>query len=172
MPDLFFYLFSIFTILCAFGVVLNRNTVNAAICLLLSLFGVAALFTLLDAYLLAVLLVLVYAGAVVALFLFIVMLLDTQGGHNRPFKPVAIFASTAGFALLLSGALMLVTRGEWPAHAASVAAAPTGSVLKSYAELLFTTYLLPVQIMGFLLLIAMLGVIVLCKKFEGLEDVK
>jgi NADH-quinone oxidoreductase subunit J len=197
MPDLFFYLFAAFTVVCAFGVVLNRNTVNAAICLLLCLFGVAALFTLLDAYLLAVLLVLVYAGAVVALFLFIVMLLDTQGGHNRPFKPLAIFASAAGFALLLSGALMLVTRGEWPAHAASAAvAAPaqanalvaaqadalvaaqadalsaTGSVLKSYAELLFTTYLLPVQIMGFLLLIAMLGVIVLCKKFEGLEDVK
>ena len=179
MPDLFFYLFSVLTIGCAFGVVLNRNTVNAAICLLLCLFGVAALFTLLDAYLLAVLLVLVYAGAVVALFLFIVMLLDTQGGHNRPFKPLAIFASAAGFALLLSGALMLVTRGEWPARAASVASpaqanalVATGSVLKSYAELLFTTYLLPVQIMGFLLLIAMLGVIVLCKKFEGLEDVK
>jgi len=173
MPDLFFYLFAAFTVVCAFGVVLNRNTVNAAICLLLCLFGVAALFTLLDAYLLAVLLVLVYAGAVVALFLFIVMLLDTQGGHNRPFKPLALVASVTGFALLLSGALMLVTRGEWPAHAASAAgAAPTGSVLKSYAELLFTTYLLPVQIMGFLLLIAMLGVIVLCKKFEGLEDVK
>ncbi len=63
MPDLFFYLFAAFTTVCALGVVLNRNTVNAAICLLLSLFGVAALFTLLDAYLLAVLLVLVYAGA-------------------------------------------------------------------------------------------------------------
>jgi NADH-quinone oxidoreductase subunit J len=187
MPDLFFYFFAVFTIVCALGVVLNRNTVNAAICLLLSLFGVAALFVLLNAYLLAVLLVLVYAGAVVALFLFIVMLLDTQGGHNRPFKLMALVASATGFALLLNGALMLYNRGEFPAHAASVAApaqatalgatqadalSATGSVLKSYAELLFTTYLLPVQIMGFLLLIAMLGVIVLCKKFEGLEDVK
>ena len=173
MPDLFFYLFAAFTTVCAFGVVLNRNTVNAAICLLLSLVGVAALFTLLDAYLLAVLLVLVYAGAVVALFLFIVMLLDTQGGHNRPFRPVALLASLTGFALLLCGAAMFITRGQLPAHAVVAAdGAPTGSVLKSYAELLFTTYLLPVQIMGFLLLIAMLGVIVLCKKFEGLEDVK
>jgi NADH-quinone oxidoreductase subunit J len=181
MPDLFFYLFAAFTVVCAFGVVLNRNTVNAAICLLLSLFGVAALFTLLDAYLLAVLLVLVYAGAVVALFLFIVMLLDTQGGRNRPFKPLALFASVTGFTLLVTGAWMLFTHGKLTAHTASVVvAAPaqanalvaTGSVLKSYAELLFTTYLLPVQIMGFLLLIAMLGVIVLCKKFEGLEDVK
>ncbi|HXA13485.1 MAG TPA: NADH-quinone oxidoreductase subunit J [Opitutaceae bacterium] len=173
MPDFFFYLFAAFTAVCAFGVVLNRNTVNAAICLLLSLFGVAGLFTLLDAYLLAVLLVLVYAGAVVALFLFIVMLLDTQGGHNRPFKPVSLFASLAGFGLMLCGASMFIARGQLVAHAAAVTtAAPTGSVLKSYAELLFTTYLLPVQIMGFLLLIAMLGVIVLCKKFEGLEDVK
>ena len=197
MPDLFFYLFAAFTTVCAFGVVLNRNTVNAAICLLLCLFGVAGLFTLLNAYLLAVLLVLVYAGAVVALFLFIVMLLDTQGGHNRPFKPLALLASLTGFALLLSGALMLVNRDQLTAHStpaailapaqanALVAAqagalsatqadalSATGSVLKSYADLLFTTYLLPVQIMGFLLLIAMLGVIVLCKKFEGLEDVK
>jgi NADH-quinone oxidoreductase subunit J len=173
MPDLFFYLFAAFTTVCAFGVVLNRNTVNAAICLLLCIFGVAALFALLNALLLGVLLVLIYGGAVVALFVFIVMLLDTQGGHNRPFKPMALFASVASFALLVSGAWMLVTRGQLPAHAASAAvASPTGSVLKSYAELLFTTYLLPVQIMGFLLLIAMLGVIVLCKKFEGLEDVK
>ncbi|MGA3008402.1 MAG: NADH-quinone oxidoreductase subunit J [Opitutaceae bacterium] len=173
MPDLFFYLFAAFTTVCAFGVVFNRNTVNAALCMLLSLFGVAALFTLLDAYLLAALLVLVYAGAVVALFLFIVMLLDTRGGPNRPFKPLSLVASLAGFALLLSGALMFLTRGHWGGSAApSVGAEPAGSVLKSYAELLFTTYLLPVQIMGFLLLIAMLGVIVLCKKFEGLEDVK
>jgi NADH-quinone oxidoreductase subunit J len=48
----------------------------------------------------------------------------------------------------------------------------TGSVLKLYAYQLFTTYLLPVQILGFLLLIAMIGVIVLSKKFEGMEDVK
>jgi NADH-quinone oxidoreductase subunit J len=189
MPDLFFYFIAAFTTVCALGVVFNRNTVNAAICLLLSLVGVAVLFTLLNAYLLAVLLVLVYAGAVVALFLFIVMLLDTQGGHNRPFKPMALMASLTGFALLLTGAAMLLNHGRSTAPVALAAgAAPaqanalvatqadalsaTGSVLKSYAELLFTTYLLPVQIMGFLLLIAMLGVIVLCKKFEGLEDVK
>jgi NADH-quinone oxidoreductase subunit J len=119
-----------------------------------------------------VLLVLVYAGAVVALFLFIVMLLDTQGGHNRPFKIISLAASFGGLTLLLCGVSAIVTRGQLTTHAAPSAAAPVGSVLKSYAELLFTTYLLPVEIMGFLLLIAMLGVIVLCKKFEGLEDVK
>jgi hypothetical protein len=75
------------------GVVLNKNAVNAAMFLLLSLVGMAGLFVLLDAYLLAFLLMLVYAGAVVALFLFIVMLLDMHPGraqglqaddHHRP----------------------------------------------------------------------------------------
>jgi NADH-quinone oxidoreductase subunit J len=60
-------------------VVVNKNAVNAAMFLLLSLVGVAGLFVLLDAALLAFVLLLVYAGAVVALFLFIIMLLDTHG---------------------------------------------------------------------------------------------
>jgi len=172
MADILFYITAAFTVFCAFGVVFNRNTVNAALCLLLSLMGVAVLFALLNAYLLAMLLVLVYAGAVVALFLFIVMLLDTQGGHNRPFKIISLAAGFGGLTLLLCGVSAIVTRGQLTAHGAPPDSAPVGSVLKSYAELLFTTYLLPVEVMGFLLLIAMLGVIVLCKKFEGLEDVK
>ena len=55
---------------------------------------------------------------------------------------------------------------------APVSAAPVGTVLKDYAGQLFTTYLLPVQVIGFLLLIAMIGVIVLSKKHAGLEDIK
>ena len=73
MSDLLFYLFATFTVVCAAGVVFNRNTVASAMCLLLCLVGLAGLFVMLDAFLLAVLLILVYAGAVVALFLFIVM---------------------------------------------------------------------------------------------------
>ena len=172
MADYLFYVTAAFTVFCALGVVVNRNAVNSALCLLLSLVGVSVLFALLDAYLLAVLLVLVYAGAVVALFLFIIMLLDVRAEQRRPFKILSLIASLAGFALMLCGVSAIVTRGELAAHPAPSGAAPIGSVLKSYADLLFTTYLLPVEIMGFLLLIAMLGVIVLCKKFEGLEDVK
>ncbi len=172
MADLLFYITAAFTVFCALGVVFNRNAVNAALCLLLSLVGVAVLFALLNAYLLAVLLVLVYAGAVVALFLFIIMLLDVRADQKRPFKLVSLIASVAGLALMVGGIAMILRRGQLTASPAPAAAAPVGSLLKSYAELLFTTYLLPVEIIGFLLLIAMLGVIVLCKKFEGLEDVK
>jgi len=172
MADFLFYVFAFFTVACATGVVLNKNTVNAAMCLMLSLVGVAALFVLLDAYLLAALLVLVYAGAVVALFLFIVMLLDMQGGQKIPIRKMTAVASLVSLGLMVLGLRMLAERGHFGHTPPPASAAPVGSVLKNYAELLFTTYLLPVQVIGFLLLISMLGVIVLSKKFEGMEDIK
>ena len=74
MANLLFYLFTFLAVGGALLVVANRNAVNAAMFLLLSLVGVAGLFVLLDAALMAFVLLLVYAGAVVALFLFIIML--------------------------------------------------------------------------------------------------
>ncbi len=165
-----FYFFATFTVVCAAAVLFNRNTVNAAMCFLLSLVGLAGLFVLLEAYLLAVLLVFVYAGAVVALFLFIVMLLDVRGGNRPNFNKSTIFASAMGAALIAVGLLSLHAHGR---ITATLPAGPgVGASLKDYGYQLFTTYLLPVQIVGFLLLIAMLGVIVLSKRHEGLEDVK
>jgi NADH-quinone oxidoreductase subunit J len=79
MGSLLFNVFALLTLIAAVGVVVCRNAVNASLCLLLSLVGVAGLFVGLHAYLLAFLLLLVYAGAIVALFLFIVMLLDAKG---------------------------------------------------------------------------------------------
>ena len=168
MPDLLFYTFAFLTLVCAALVVVNKNAVNAAMFLLLSLVGVAGLFVLLDAALLAFVLLLVYAGAVVALFLFIIMLLDTTPGAMKPFKKTTIVASALGGALLVLGVLSL-TRRAVLATPVTDAIAPT---LKHYAEQLFTTYLLPVQVVGFLLLIAMLGVIVLSKKFKTEEEAK
>jgi NADH-quinone oxidoreductase subunit J len=168
-----FNLIAFFTVACAVGVVVNRNTVNAALCLMLCLMGVAGVFVMLDAYLLAALLVLVYAGAVVALFLFIIMLLDAQGGTRAPFRMATAVASGISLALMLVGVAALLARGTFAAEPLEAAVGPpVGSVLKEYAQLLFTTYLLPVQVIGFLLLIAMLGVIVLSKRFEGMEDIR
>jgi len=171
MADLFFYAFATFTVLCAVSVVLLKNTVSAALALLLCLVGVAGVFILLDAFLLAALMVFVYAGAVVALFLFIIMLLDAQGGERKPFKKTAYVSGAIAVALLV---LMTVSAYKHGAQTSGELGSivPVGSTLKNYGEQLFTTYLLPVQIVGFLLLIAMLGVIVLSKKFEGLEDIK
>ncbi len=168
--DLMFYILSTFTVACALAVVFSKNAVNAAMCFLLGLVGLSGLFVLLEAYLLAVLLVFVYAGAVVALFLFIVMLLDVRGGRRPDFSKSTIGAATAAAALLTVGIVSLHSRGQL---VGDLPAGPgVGAELKAYAHGLFTTYLLPVQIVGFMLLIAMLGVIVLSKRHEGMEDVK
>lgn len=161
MADTLFLILSVLTVATALLVVLNKNAVNAAMCLLLSLAGLAGLFVLLDAPLLAFVLILVYAGAVVALFLFIIMLLDTTPGSFKAFKPLTIAAAVIGAALLGLGIWTLTERAVLP-HAPESLPVPT---MKHYAEMLFTTYLLPVQVVGFLLLVAMLGVIVLSKKY-------
>lgn len=171
MANFLFYAFAIFTVVCAAGVVVNKNAVNGAMCLLLSLVGVAGLFVQLDAYLLAFLLLLVYAGAVVALFLFIIMLLDMRESASRAFSKVSMAAVVLSAALLMIGLSTFATRGRLPEAQPGLTSA-VGTDLKLYATQLFTTYLLPVQVMGFLLLIAMLGVIVLSKRWEGLDDIK
>ena len=169
MGSFLFVFFAVFTVICAVGTVVNKNAVNAAMCFLLCLVGVAGLFVQLDAYLLAFLLLLVYAGAVVALFLFIIMLLDVQGRQAVPFRSLATAASLVAGALLLAGLGSFVARGQLAAPDPNTNAG-VGAALKPYAYQLFTTYLLPVQVMGFLLLAAMLGVIVLSKKPHEPED--
>jgi len=170
MSSFIFNLLAVFTVVCAAAVVLSRNAVNGAMCLLLALVGVAGLFVALDAYLLAFLLLLVYAGAIVALFLFIIMLLDTKGDERRRVAKIPLAARIVATVLVLAGIASFCARGRLPAPDAPAVA--IGASLKLYAYQLFTTYLLPVEVMGFLLLVAMLGVIVLSKRFEGLEDIK
>jgi NADH-quinone oxidoreductase subunit J len=169
MDNLLFCFFAALTLGFALAMVFNKNTVNAVLCLLLSLLGVAGVFALLDALLLSVLLVFVYAGAVVALFLFIVMLLNLQDLPKKPYKKISLFAGMIAAALLGLGVWSFVTRGQF-------SAAPVAKVfhdgLKDYGAMLFTTYLLPVEVVGFLLLVAMLGVIVLSKKLVGREESK
>ncbi len=173
MTDLLFYTFATLAVVSALAVVFTKNAVVAALAFLLGLVGVAGLFLTLDAMLLAVLLVLVYAGAVVALFLFITMLLDMQGGNRKPFKRATIVASTLSGALLILGVFSFKAKVAYlNSPMPALAEGSYFTDLKLYGAKLFTTYLLPVQIVGFLLLIAMLGVIVLSKRFEGLEDIK
>jgi len=166
MADTLFLILSALTVACGLLVVLNKNAVNAAMFLLVSLVGMAGLFVLLDAALLAFVLLLVYAGAVVALFLFIIMLLDTTPGSFKSFNKISVAASVLGAALLGLGIMTMFKRGVLPQTAENVPV-PT---LQDYAAQLFTTYLLPVQIVGFMLLIAMLGVIVLSKRFDSKKE--
>lgn len=168
MEQIVFTLLSAFTLACALGVVLCKNAVNAAMCLLLCLAGIAGLFIQLHAFLLAFLLILVYAGAVVMLFLFIIMLLDMQGGQPWRFRGMQAAAAVVAAGILITGLDLVALRGGTAIGAPS-AAPGVGASLKFYAFQLFTTYLLPVEVMGFLLLVAMLGVIVLSRRLPAGE---
>ncbi|MCC6416313.1 MAG: NADH-quinone oxidoreductase subunit J [Opitutaceae bacterium] len=169
MLDPLFTFLAGFAVIFAVGAVVSRHAVNAALCFLLCLVGLSGIFALLEAYLLAVLLVLVYAGAVVALFLFIIMLLDPRRSAPSKFKGLSGLAAVLVAGLLIAGVVGFATRGQLPAPSLTDVPA-SGASLKAYGEALFTTYLLPVQVVGFLLLIAMLGVIVLSKKFTAEEE--
>jgi NADH-quinone oxidoreductase subunit J len=165
MAEFSFYFFALLTVLAAAGVVVNRNAVNAALSLLLSFVGMAALFVLLEAYFLAALQVLVYAGAVAVLFLFVIMLFDVKGGDPRkPYKKVAAASGLLALALLTTGFLSLAKHSQ--VSDAAFVTPGVGGDLKDYGNLLFTKYLLPVEMTGFLLFIAMLGVAVLSRKVE------
>lgn len=163
MIDVFFYIFSALTLACAFAVVFSRSPVNAAMFLILTFLGMASLFVTLEAYFLAVIQVLVYAGAVVVLFLFIIMLLDVKDETKTRVKPLTWVASVVGFAILIVGMVAITSSDNLKAQTDTLPEA-AGASLKNFGYELFTTYQLPMQVTGFLLLIAMIGVIVLSKR--------
>ncbi len=178
MPDFLFYLFAALTVLSALLVTVSRNAVNGAMFMILSFVGMAALFVLLEAYFLAALQVLVYAGAIMVLFLFIIMLLDADKGRTvRPNRLTTAAASIGG--LLLVCGLVYLTFGSGASPVAELPAItelpqnataeniPFTTAPRSFGYGLFTKYMLPFQVTGFLLLIAMIGVIVLSKKLDA-----
>jgi NADH-quinone oxidoreductase subunit J len=162
--DLLFYLFAGLTLVCGFLVVANpftRNPVTSAMFLVLSIISMAGLFVLLHAYFLAAVQVLVYAGAVIVLFLFVIMLLDLKEEERRRVRKFGIIASLIAVGALVAIMVTMIVRGvaqqTWPAPVLEGSTAGLGT-------LLFRQYLLPFEVVSVLLLVAMVGVILLSKK--------
>jgi NADH-quinone oxidoreductase subunit J len=152
-------------LMLAFGcaVVLNRNPVASALSLVVSFLGLATLFVLLDAYFIGVIQVLVYAGAVMVLFLFIIMLLDLKGEQRRKFNAPAIIGGavvTVGFVAELILVLHRFPSGDtpFPPLAAKI------DDVRAVGTAIFSGYNLPFQVVGVLVLVATIGVVVLSKR--------
>jgi len=169
MPDPLFVFFAALTLGAAILLVASRNAVTSAMGMILALVGIAAEFFLLDAYFLGVLQILVYAGAVMVLFLFIIMLLDTDKPADRyPWAKAA--GGLALFLLLAAGVLALFLHSGALDRAAGatppeLAASPGdyATSAKAFGRLLYTKYMLPLQLAGLLLLLALVGVVNLSK---------
>jgi NADH-quinone oxidoreductase subunit J len=159
-----FWLFSILMLLFALGVVFLRNPVSSALSLVMSFIGLAALFITLDAFFIGVVQVLVYAGAVMVLFLFIIMLLNLRDEKTRRLN----LAAMTGGALVLIGFVCLLFKVifnkpgyDLPKPAVDVTA--TNDIV-GVGMTLFHNYTLPFQVVGVLLLVATVGVVLLSKK--------
>ncbi|MBI3874398.1 MAG: NADH-quinone oxidoreductase subunit J [Verrucomicrobia bacterium] len=165
LPDILFYVFAALTLLCGFLVVANpfsRNPVTSAMFLVLTIVSMAGLFVLLHAFFLAAVQILVYAGAVMVLFLFVIMLLDLKAEERRRFNLFAVVlggASVAGLAALVAKTI------HESAVGAGLKPALEGETRSLGLELFAKgQFLLPFEIVSLLLLVAMVGVILLSNK--------
>ena len=163
MSETAFYVLAIPTVLAASGVLLLRNPVHCALSLVAALFLIAGSYVALGAHLIAALQIIVYAGAVMVLFLFVIMLLNLQpdpGEAAHPLAKLGAAMAAVGFAVIV-GAVV----GEWSRTAPPPAelAADFGTT-RAVARTLFVEQLTAFELTSVLLLVAVVGAVVLARR--------
>ena len=182
IPDVTtFVIAGVITLAGAFGVIAMRNPVHCALMLIMTLFGVAVLFVEEDAQFLAAVQVIVYAGAIVVLFLFVIMLLGVDRRERilaETFRGQRLIVVLLGIFVLFE--VIYLAHDHWTTGAHSVAGAVRGSGVtgasgatgtSNTAELgraIFTTYLLPFEVTSALLVVAVVGAVVLARRPQQL----
>jgi NADH-quinone oxidoreductase subunit J len=174
LVTILFYAFALVLLVAAFGVILNRNPVHSALCLVLTFFTAAAIWLLVQAEFLAIVLVLVYVGAVMVLFLFVVMMLDIDIEKIRSgFTRHAVIGGATAIVLFLEIVGVVVARGLGSNVEMKAGMAPTDPVGSNATELgtaLYTKYVYPFELAAVLLLVAIIAAIVLTmRQRKGLK---
>jgi NADH-quinone oxidoreductase subunit J len=162
--EILFYLFSIVLVAAAVGVITARNPVHCALFLVLAFFNSAVIWLLMEAEFLAIVLLLVYVGAVMVLFLFVVMMLDINVAKMREgftrYAPLGILV--AALVVVEIGSVVWVKNLGGAAPEAVASAAVEGySNTRALGELLYTKYLYPFELAAVLLLVAIVAAIAL-----------
>lgn len=164
MESLIFGILALVAVLGAIGVVTLRSPVNSVLCLLLTMVCLAGHFVLLDAPFMAAVQVIVYAGAIIILFLFVVVLLNlrTEVLSQHRFSRHRLWFALPGLAVLL------VLTGLFRAGTQWISGGPgTLGTIEALGQVLFTEWLYPFELTGVLLLAAMVGAIALTRRGEG-----
>lgn len=163
MSPVLFWIFAAITLGFGVATLVNRNPVACALSLAVSFVGLAALFVSLNATFIGIVQVLVYAGAVMVLFLFIIMLLDLKAERRRQIRVPAIAGGVVVAALFASQVVMVIRHfptGNRPFPPLAPGQADTLNI----GLTLFGHYNLPFQVIGVLILVASIGVVVLSKR--------
>lgn len=162
VAETFFYVIAVATVAGGLGVVLLRNVVHAALSLILTLLTVAALYILLATEFLALVQILIYAGAVTILLLFVLMLTrvrDTPMTMDGPQKPIAALAG-----LTLMGTLLaMVVATTWPRDRGEAVVVP----FETLGDALFRNWAVPFEVASLVLLVALVGAIVIARPEDG-----
>lgn len=164
MELLIFYPLAAVCVFLALGVVFNKNPVGSAISLIGMMLGLAGIFVLLRAHFIAILQVLIYAGAIMVLFMFVIMLLNLKGDDAewKARKNNILISSCAG--ALVIAILLKVINIEIDTPFDSPQPLPDNfGTTAEVGRILFTDYVLPFEVASILLLVAMIGAVVLAK---------
>ena len=158
----------------ALGVVLRPNPVHAALSMVLTLFGIAVLFVAQEAHFLAAVQVIVYAGAIVVLFLFVIMLLGVDRAEQLRTEPVAVqrpLAAVVGIGLLAMLAASIATSSDalesrGPGIATATVTGDTDTNIRELAKAVFSDYVVAFEVTSVLLVIAVVGTVILARKVK------
>ena len=163
MGALLFLVLAMLAVASALTVVLHPNPVKCALALIVTLFVLAVIFVLLEAHMIAALQIIVYAGAIMVLFLFVIMLLNLQNEDpDRGRRRLALRGLAWAGGLVLAIELALLVHG---APVGTPVATPAGyGGAEAVAKSLFTDFLLPFELTSILLLVAVVGAVVLAQK--------
>ena len=169
MEALVFWILAVGLVSGALAVLMNRNPVAAALSLVVTFIFLAGLFITLEAFFLAMVQIIVYAGAVMVLFLFIIMLLDIKAESRRPVpwgRVALVSILICGFVVVFQRVLGSLLQGgavlTWGQNPIELTATELGRIV-------FSRYVLPFEATGVLLLVATLGVVLLSRRVDGGE---
>lgn len=162
MDHVTFFALALPLIVVAAMVILHPNPVYSALFLVLTLFVLAVYFLFLDAHMVAALQIIVYAGAIMVLFLFVIMLLNLQTDPREQQRKGLRLAAAIGGGVLIAELYLLL--GRAPTTGAQKALPEGFGTVRALSEKLFTDFLLPFEITSVLLLVAVVGAVVLAKR--------
>jgi len=167
MTSLFFFLASL-TLLCALMVVISKNPVHSVLFLIITFFTISGHYILLNAQFLAAVNIIVYAGAIMVLFLFVIMFLNMSKESENQVKTSTLskIAGVVAGGLLFVVMIAAVKDANVAGYSADTYNSQVGMV-ESLGQVLFTEYLLPFELASILFLVAMVGAVMLGKKETG-----